>query len=167
MGAGWFLMVTIGGLGLLLIVLGLVMGQRRAGMLRRITARTTGTVSGYDFRGDGRAHPQVDFVVGSQVFLSELQYRSVVRVSGTLIKGSRLTGDPLAKTLRLRQNSLVAKSPIPEIFPIGSALEVHYNPDDPRENYAVRDHGSLFAPILIWGGLGTLVVGVGLGLLLP
>lgn len=117
MGVGLLLMVTVGGSGLVLLVLGLLLWQRRTVALRRITARTTGTVSGYDFRGDGRAHPQVDFVV-------------------------------------------------PEIFPLGSSLEVHYNPEDPRKNFAVRDRDALAGPLLTWGGVGLLVLGVGLGLLI-
>ncbi|MEO9247335.1 DUF3592 domain-containing protein [Citricoccus nitrophenolicus] len=166
MGVGLLLMVTVCGSGLVPLVLGLLLWQRRTVALRRITARTTGTVSGYDFRGDGRAHPQVDFVVGSQVFQAELKYRGVMRVSGSFIPGSAVTGDPLAKTLRLRQNSRVSRSPIPEIFPLGSSLEVHYNPEDPRKNFAVRDRGALAGPLLTWGGVGLLVLGVGLGLLI-
>ncbi|XKH55254.1 hypothetical protein LG293_08080 [Citricoccus nitrophenolicus] len=106
----------------------------------------------------------VDFVLGSEVFQAKLKYRAVVRISGSRIGGSQVTSDPLAKTLKIRENSRVSRTRIPEIFPLGSALEVHYNPADPRENFAVRDHGSLMGPILGWAGAGLLVLAVVLGI---
>lgn len=163
MGTGLVVAAPLAAFGVIQLVIGLILGRRRTARLRRITARTMGTVSGYDFLGEGRVHPVVDFVLGSEVFQAKLKYRNVVRISGSFIRGSEVTSDPLAKTLKIRENSRVSRTRIPEIFPLGSALEVHYNPADPRENFAVRDHGSVAAPLLIWMGAGFTVLAVVLG----
>ena len=151
--------------GLLLLLIGYLLRRRLTARLQRITAATTGAVSGYSRPDDTRTHPRVDFTVDGHTYRSHLKYRYAKVVQGSLIEGSELRSDPLDPVLSIRRNSRKSAHPIPDVFPVGTPLQVHYNPDNPSENYAVRHPGSAMAPILAWVGLGLVLVAAVIGVL--
>ncbi|MGX7395453.1 DUF3592 domain-containing protein [Carnobacterium mobile] len=110
-----------------------------------------GKVVGYS-ANQSRA-PIVEYEVNGRKYKSTLRYSAVITTSSTFnpVK-SEIKGDLLATKLRIRNNSVMSVNTImQESFPIGSRMNVYYNPDKPKESFVER-----FAPSYV----GMIFMGV-------
>lgn len=142
-------------LAIILIATGIVYQIIATNKLNRCTTKTVGEVSGYNARGNGVWWPIVEYEVNGAVYKSKLVYRAVAQVSGPTYKGSQITSDKFAQTLRIKRNSFFSRNPMEELFPVGSVLDVYYNPDKPKESYVQRKPKTIMPHVFL--GVGFLI----------
>ncbi|MEG0288946.1 MAG: hypothetical protein RR725_04815 [Carnobacterium sp.] len=90
--------------------------------------------------------PVVEYEVNGKNYKTALRYSVVITTSSTFkpIK-SKVKGDILDTKLRIKNNSAVSiNMTMQEAFPLGSYMNVYYNPDKPKESFVER-----FAPSYI------------------
>lgn len=90
--------------------------------------------------------PVVEYEVNGKNYKTALRYSVVITTSSTFkpIK-SKVKGDILDTKLRIRNNSAAyINMTMQEAFPLGSYMNVYYNPDKPKESFVER-----FAPSYI------------------
>lgn len=90
--------------------------------------------------------PVVEYEVNGKNYKTALRYSVVITTSSTFkpIK-SKVKGDILDTKLRIRNNSAASiNMTMQEAFPLGSYMNVYYNPDKPKESFVER-----FAPSYI------------------
>ncbi|MEG0749354.1 MAG: hypothetical protein RR408_04840 [Carnobacterium sp.] len=90
--------------------------------------------------------PVVEYEVNGKSYKTALGYSVVITTSSTFkpIK-SKVKGDILDTKLRIKNNSAVSiNMTMQEAFPLGSYMNVYYNPDKPKESFVER-----FAPSYI------------------
>lgn len=144
----------------ILIGIGVWLKTRTTKKFNRCTAKTVGEVSGYDARGDGVYWPYVEYEVNGSVYKGKLIYRAIVQKKSLTYKGAVVTSDKFAQNLHIKRNSAFSRNPMEEIFPVGSPLDVYYNPDKPKENYVQRRPKTITGSIFIWTGIGIAIVGI-------
>ena len=148
-----------------MLILTYIFGIRPIGKEKRCTAKTKGKVirpSNIRY-GDVRI-PLVEYYVGNKRYkVAGPKFKSGAAVSISSPFGNPETefetnisdrdNLPDKLTVKSRGNSFMSirKSPLMELFPIGSEVDVHYNPRRPGEAYVHRyeGHSKLMTVMLI------------------
>ena len=139
----------------------------------RCTAKTTGRIVGYSMWRHGNSAlrlPKVEYETNQGVFtMTGPEYRSVIvsSVSTPFRKQQETdyTTDIYAQSFRchIRKNSLfsVEGNPMRELFPLGSEIDVFYDPYNPQLAYALRYANKKFVfYLLLFGGLLLLAASI-------
>lgn len=153
------LTLTFIGSSVVFIIIGLSLKISTTNKLERCTRKTVGEVSGFDARVKSGYYPLVQYEVNGDVYKGRLIYQSFSQVKSPHYKGSEMTSDKFAQTLHIRRNSLFSTNPLRNVFPIGSPLDVYYNPENPQENYVQRKPKSLMPAIFLITGISTAFIG--------
>lgn len=157
----------VGGTGLLLILLGVIMNIMQKRKIRRCSQMTTGYVAEYHFHGAGRVCPVAEFRAAGQTFRVPRRFRGYVTKkkvspkhlysdSGAFVSDRDYLHIPMSAVTDLRKMA-------EELWPIGSEMEVYYDPDNPRRAFADKlpeKTTSSSGTVLIWTGIGVMILGV-------
>lgn len=124
--------------------------------------RTLGKVIGYSW-SQSRA-PIVEYEVNRKKYKTALRYSLVITTSSSFNPvRSKVKGDLLDTKLRISNNSVMSVNTImQESFPIGSKMNVYYNPDKPKESFVERFAPSYLGRIFIIGSLVPIISAVSL-----
>ncbi len=154
---------TVGGTGILLIVLGILSLLLTKKRNASCTVKTEGTVIRHKFSGKGRMSPVVSFQADGREIQTVKKYNSIrsARISGIPIptrsdawedgKGNLYvkTG-PIANMRQLAEN----------LWPIGSQMTVYYNPENVKINYVDRPITNGFLAVMFsMAGILCVVLG--------
>ena len=156
MDTGTILTIVITGLIILALIF-LTIGGTSLSKNRRIkrlsTEQTHGEVISYSF--NNTLAPIVEYEVNGEKFKNRLKYTAVIQTSSTFgpVK-SELKGDLLDTKLRIKGNTRVSVNTImKDAFPLGSEMNVYYNPDRPKDSYVERYAKSYTGTIFIVAGI--------------
>lgn len=109
------------------------------------TENVLGTIVSYSY--NGTKAPVVEYFVNGKKYKNILRYSYVSRVSTPFNSIDTSAKDNVLHTkLRLKENSMLSINTImEENFPLGSQMEVYYNPRKPKLSYIQR-----YAPSYLW-----------------
>lgn len=150
---------TLGGLGVVFLIIGFIVKNIITRKLDRCTIKTVGEIVGYSSRGNGVSLPVVQYEVNGRPYKGKLIYRAVFRKKSFHYKESEVTSHKFDQSLHIKQNSLISINVMQKLFPMGSPLDVYYNGEKPKENFVQRRPKSLLPAIII--GVGLLYIGLG------
>lgn len=130
--------VSIGGLGLMLIILSILEWIYYHYGIPRCTEMTEGKIVKHRYLGGGEIRPIIEYVVGGKVYRTTKKYSGLNEYRRLGIKESKMwedekgylciTGGPIVNIRRLTK----------EMWPIGSTVNVFYSPGNPKINYVDR-----------------------------
>lgn len=154
------MLLTLGGLGVIFLIVGLIVKNAMNRKLDRCTIKTVGEIVGYSSRGNGVSLPVVQYEVNGSPYKGKLIYRAVFRKQSPRYKESKVTSHKFDQSLHIKQNSFISINVMQKLFPMGSPLDVYYNGEKPKENFVQRKPNSLIPTIIT--GTGLLYIGIGL-----
>lgn len=163
---GWIIMMSIGLVFLLMAVLFRNADQK---MLKRCTRRTKGTVIRFThWENNGVHFPVVKYLVNNTAYQQTLKYGAVVRRSSSLNPvNSTLESDVNENTLVIKTNSRISRNPLAASFPVGTEMDVYYDPQKPKRSYVMRFRKSPCFLIFLCVGLFFALLAFVLLFLLP
>ena len=127
--------------GILLILIGVYMEKNERSTVPSCSAKAEGTVIGYTKgRMGGEKPPVVEFAVNNKIYKTML-YCSHYSMRSTLGSGDMASIDDNA-----------------ERYPVGSKVDVFYDPEKPEFNYVARYAKNYMGWTLIAGGVVTIVL---------
>lgn len=153
MQADIYLTLILVSVAIILLILSFVFYRKEQARKNNSTEKTYGTVVSYSINTT-RA-PVVEYVVNNVSYKKSLRYSLVTHLATPFSSPHTIARDDLLHTkLRIRSNRMVSVNTLMvDNFPIGSTLNVYYNPKNPKESYVER-----YAPIYLWTVfLGTAV----------
>lgn len=128
-------------LTVLFLMLGIWLYLKDQRIKKKSINHVLGEVVNYSY-SQSRA-PIVEYEVNGKRYKTALRYSVVITTSSTFkpVK-SKVKGDILDTKLKIKNNSAASVNTImQEAFPLGSYMNVQYNPDKPKESFVER-----FAP---------------------
>lgn len=151
----------MGGLGLLLVVIALVIKTRTARRNNRCTAVTTGSVIDYSFRGDDRIAPIIEFEASGTRCTCEKKFNGIKVVQPTSLESPSAWEDDKGY-LHIRRGIYAnLRKLAEEMWPLGSKVEVRYDPNDPRVAFVDRPiTNSFLTSVYLVAGIGVAALGV-------
>lgn len=152
---------------------------RKKGKGRRCSVHTTGTVIRYStIQYGGESLPVAEYTAGGRRYeVTGPKFRGYIRTTAFTPAGSvaadtdsNLTTReelPLTLKVKTRRNSFgsVYVSPLARLYPVGSSVDIYYNPDRPKEAFVQRFEGVYMWLGVLFGFIGTAVAGLGIFLL--
>lgn len=162
--------LMIGGLcvalsGVLLALVGIPFYMREKHLRERCTAKTTGKVIGYVYRGSDAATsvaPKVEFEVDGRKYKAYRHYKAIMSVSKSSHDINSIAGQEDCFWVDEKDNFHVRTKGIihnykkmgEEHWPIGTELPVVYNPNKPKQAFVDK-------VVIIYNIVGITLWGVG------
>lgn len=155
------------GAGILLAAAGLLCIMLEKQKRRACTAKTQGNVVRYSFL-NGAPCPVVEYSVNGKTYRKKRRFRAIVTKQRVMAPSDF---DPKNSTLFIDENDVVhikrgaildLRGFAEEMYPIGSFLDVLYDPKKPQRGYVERIPRKLpiTGPVLIASGAFVAVLGV-------
>lgn len=156
----WLELFIIGGSGLLLMIAGLLITLIQTKRNNSCTAATEGTVIRHGFAGDGRMYPVVEFMANGTRMQTKKRFNGIktIRVGSLPVPVKADAWEDEKGYLNVKSGPIVNLRKLSEsMWPIGSAMIVHYKPENPKINYVDRPVTSRFTSkmFVIMGGAST------------
>lgn len=154
-------------IGLILMFLSLVFKCIDNKCLKECNQKITGKVIDYTFWHNSHVHfPIVEYIVDNMKYTQHLKYGWVMYTASSFHpRKSKVKNDVKNENLVISKNSYIFTNPLEEHFPIGSELEVYYNPQNPKESYVMRYARSPVRKVFLFTGIGFILFAI-IGLLL-
>ncbi len=161
-------LLTVGGLGFLLLAAGLIgyILRRRKG--RHCTGSTVGNVVKHKYAGEGRMNPIIRYCVDGREYSVKRNFNGIVttkKVSpshlyvekGAYVSDRDYLHVPMSAVTNCREMANA-------LWPIGSEMKVFYNPENPKQAYAERipKGMSLASVVFIGSGIFVMLLSVGM-----
>ena len=145
-------LALVGGLGAILFITGILIKVLTDRKNSRCTSKTVGKVIQYSFMGDGRAAPVVEYEAGGEKHICRKSFNGIIKVHGTRLDEPEAWEDE--KGYHMRQLALT-------LWPIGTEMEVHYDPDGPGNSYVgAPDNNAVLCRVYLFAGAGIAALGV-------
>lgn len=152
-------LAVVGGSGIILILAALIIRKRTRKKAVNCSAVTDGKVIRYDFPGKERMTPVLAFEIQGETYLCRKQFR-----------GYKITRMPLPQKaeawedekgyIHIKRGPLAdLKELAQQLWPLGSQMQIHYDPQNPKSNYAGDPDANSFLVVLFSvAGTGLLVL---------
>lgn len=158
----WLELGTVGGIGVLLILAGIMMRVFAHKKNQACNAEVKGSVVAYGFPGEGRMYPIVTYTVGGN------NYRVRKKFCGVIVK--KISGFPIHVQTEAYEDEKgwlhVKIGPIAnlrqlaeQLWPLGNEMTVYYNPENPRQSYVEKPF-SASMEFTIFMLMGMVTVGI-------
>ncbi len=160
----WLELLLVGGIGVILMLVGIGIKINTKKRNVSCTAVTNGIVIKHVFYGEGRMAPIVEFAVDGKTYRTKKKYNGIKSVS--------ITGFPIAIKEKAWEDEKgwlhVKTGTFPnmrqlaeELWPIGSEMNVFYDPTNPKKNYVDRPITNQFLTIgFVSGGMLAIAMGI-------
>ena len=151
----------VGGLGAILFITGILIRVFTDRKNSRCTSKTIGRVIRHSFMGDGRMTPVVEYEAGGARYTCRKRFNGIIKVHSTRLDEPDAWEDEKGY-LHVRTGILSNMRQLAQtLWPVGSEMEVYYDPDDPGTSYvgAPVDNAVLSRVFLI-AGAGIVVLGI-------
>ncbi len=155
--------------GLILLLIGVLLKLHDKRTINNSTATTKGKVVRYTIWNNNGVHfPIVEYSVNNVTYTKTLKYGFVINKSSPLnsIK-TDITNDVENSNINIKTNNYVSTSPLMEKFPVGSLMDVYYNPNNPKQGYVLRYVKSPSSIILLLTGITFIVLSFVMLIFLP
>lgn len=142
-------LIILGSMGAILIFVGSVVGTSSRKKRAACTARTIGKVIKYVYPGNQSVAPLAEYIVDGKKYKESLKYRYVVHAGRKQASLSNIVIKNYKKFASER-------------WPIGSDIDVFYDPEKPSRSYVdyVPEKGPVVTPVFIGVGAFFLVLGI-------
>lgn len=152
----WIELFTVGGLGLLIIIIGVIIKLITNNNNLKCTSKTEGVVIKHRFLGEGRMHPVVEFTVNEKKFLTSKKFNCIkqIHIGGLPVQINEEAWEDEKGNLHVKTGPIANMRKLAEtLWPLGSTMNVYYNSDKPKINYVDRPitNNFLFYFFLITG----------------
>lgn len=147
---------------IILISIGIFSLVKEYGLKTKCTSIVKGKVKRYTFwSNNGVAFPIVEYTVNGANYTQQLRYSYVKSTSKPLnsVK-TEIASDINDAMLKINKNSWVGSYPLEEKFPIGSEIDVYYNPNNPKQSFVLRYAKSLTGSIFLFSGIFLIILGI-------
>ena len=154
-------LALVGGLGAILFIAGILIKVLTERKNSRCTSKTVGRVIRHSFMGDGRIAPVVEYEAGGERYTCKKRFAGIKKVHSTRLDEPDAWEDEKGY-LHVRTGILSNMRQLAQtLWPVGSEMEVYYDPDDPGTSYvgAPGDNAVLSRVFLI-AGAGIVVLGI-------
>lgn len=144
-------LISVGGIGVLLIGVSMLMKAAAHRKAKACTAMAAGTVIDHRFMGEGRMYPVLEYTVGGAQHYVRKQFRGVktVRLSGLPVRSQTAAYEDAKGWLHVKMGPVARLSTLAEqLWPLGSQMTVHYDPDNPDKSYVERPIVGNFATLM-------------------
>lgn len=144
-------LILVGGIGLLLIGASMLTKAVARKKAKACTAATPGTVIDYRFTGEGRMYPVLEYTVDGARYHVRKQFRGVkaIRLSGLPVRTQTAGYEDAKGWLHVQMGPVARLSTLAEqLWPLGSQMTVHYDPDNPDKSYVERPIVGNFATLM-------------------
>lgn len=150
---------TVGGIGAMIFVAGLLFSVLQWRKRRRCTKAATGHIIRYSFPGQGRIVPVVSYCVDGQEYVTTRKFKGIITTrvnspsrlyidNGAYVSDRDYLHVPMRAVTNLKEMA-------EKLWPIGQEMKVFYNPGKPRQAYAERLPRRLPLVSLIFAASGT------------
>lgn len=152
--------ITFTIISIVFLILSFIFYRRDKALKQNSTQKIKGVVIGYSMT-TGRP-PILEYTVNQIKYEERLKYTYVSHISTPLSPVLSSSKDDLLDTkLRLRNNSIFSFNKLMKNeFPVGSTLNVYYNPDNPKQAFVERFTPSVFYIAFLIVGLVVLFLDV-------
>lgn len=137
----WLELITVGGLGVILTLSGVIINIVATRQSKSCTKQTEGIVIQYEFPGEGRMYPVVKYFVDGTCYETRKKFREVKtrKTSGFPIQTQAKAYEDEQGWLHIKIGSITNLRQLAEqLWPIDSKMTVYYNPNNPKKCYVDR-----------------------------
>lgn len=160
----WLGLLTVGGIGVILIFLGVTINIMVKKHNQLCTKQVDGIVKQYGFPGNGRMYPIVEYFVNGTCYKTRKKFNGIttMELSGISISVKSRAYEDEKGWLHIKMGPIANLHKIAEqLWPIGSKMTVYYNPNNPKKCYVDRPISNSFASMMfIIMGIVTILLGV-------
>jgi len=160
----WLVLATLSGLGLIMIFTGIMIRYFTEKRNKSCSEKTIGKVVKYSFPGDGRMYPVVEFFANGSCYKTRKKFNGIksFHVSGIPIPVKADAWEDEKGWLHVKTGPIADLAQLAEkLWPMGSEMDVYYNPENPKKNYVDRPLNNNFICFLfVIIGLFTAAIGV-------
>ena len=142
-------------IGLIFLILSLIFKNKDKKMVEQCTLTTKGKVIKYTlWNNNGVYFPIVEYIVNNVKYNQRLKYGWIINKSSSFNKvKSEVENDVKNDNLVIRSNTHISTNALKEHFPVGTELDVFYNPHNPNKSYVMRFVKSPAVKVLLFTGL--------------
>ena len=157
---GLLVFLTVGSIGLLLLLAGIFICILESRKKQNCTGETVGTVVRYSFANDFPA-PIVEYMVEGKMYTKKGLPPSGSRKNGVFVDSKDIVHIHRGAYLNMRAEA-------ERLYPLGTTLPVWYNPEKPKQAYVekIPTKAPIEAVVFLWVGLGLILLGALLGFLI-
>ena len=147
-------------IGLVLLILSLVFKNKDKKMVEKCTLSTKGKVIKYTLWNNNGIHfPIVEYVVKNTKYNQRLKYGWIINKSSSFNRiKTEVENDVKEGNLVINSNVHISTNPLKEHFPVGTELDVFYNPQNPDKSYVMRFVKNPAVKVLFFIGLLFIVL---------
>ncbi|MEG6572795.1 DUF3592 domain-containing protein [[Clostridium] cellulosi] len=149
----WLELFVVSGLGIAMFIIGILIRVFAQKKNKSCTEKTTGKVVKYRFPGEGRMYPVLEFFVNGKCYRAKKRFTGIKTFSATVpMKGDAWEDEK--GWLHVKTGPIINVRKMAEsLWPIGSEMNVYYNPKNPKKNYVDRptDDKLTFILFVIFG----------------
>ena len=154
----------LGILGLALIAASVIIKLRVSGKTKACSARTSGVVVKHGFSGEGRMFPVIEFSADGKTYLAKKKFNGYksIRISGPPVQMKADAYEDEKGYLHVKLGPIADLRKLAEkLWPVGSSMNVYYDPADPKKNYVDGPARSSFTVMMFAAaGLFCVILGV-------
>ncbi len=156
-------------IGLILLLIGILLKLHDRSTKNNSTAITKGKVIRYTFWNNNGVHfPIVEYSVNNTTYTKTLKYGFIINKSNPLNSlKTEVTNNVENSNIKIETNSYISTNPLMEKFPVGTFMDVYYNPNNPKQGYVLRYVKNSSSIILILTGITFIVLSFAMLIFLP
>lgn len=142
-------------MGLILLILSLIFKSKDKEMIKQCTLTTKGKVIKYTLWNNNGIHfPIVEYIVNETKYNQRLKYGLIINKSSSFNRiKTEVENDVKEQNLVINSNTYIYTNALKEHFPIGTELDVFYNPQNPNKSYVMRFVENPAVKVLFFVGL--------------
>ena len=147
-------------LGLILLILSLIFKKKDKNMVEQCTLTAKGKVIKYTLWNNNGVHfPIIEYIVNDTKYNQRLKYGWVVNKSSSFNRiKTEVENDVKEENLIINSNVHISTNALKEHFPVGTELDVFYNPQNPDKSYVMRFVKNPAVKVLFFIGLLFIVL---------
>ena len=147
-------------IGLILVILSLIFKNKDKKMVKQCTLTTKGKVIKYTLWNNNGVHfPIIEYIVNDTKYNQRLKYGWVVNKSSSFNRiKTEVENDVKEENLIINSNVHISTNALKEHFPVGTELDVFYNPQNPGKSYVMRYVKNPAVKVLFIIGLAFVVL---------
>ncbi len=146
--------------GLILLILSLIFKNKDKKMVEQCTLTTKGKVIKYTLWNNNGVHfPIVEYIVDDTKYNQRLKYGWIANKSSSFNRiKTEVENDVKEENLVINSNVHISTNALKEHFPVGTVLDVFYNPQNPNKSYVMRFVKNPAVKVLLFIGLLFIVL---------
>ena len=147
-------------IGLILLILSLIFKSKDKKMVEQCSLTTKGKVIKYTLWNNNGVHfPIVEYIVNGTKYNQRLKYGWIINKSSSFNKVKyEVENDVKEGNLVINSNAHISTDALKEHFPVGTELDVFYNPQNPDKSYVMRFVKNPAVKVLFFIGLSFIVL---------